>query len=195
MEYCAYCGNPTGKVSYAPCPKCGNPTNGAPRPAPAAAGGGTNTALIVIFAVVGALVLVAIIGILAAIAVPNLLTAKQRAMQKRTMADIRMIATAAEAYATDNNGVYPETLAVLAPKYIKVVPTRDGWGHQFEYECLTDETGKCTGYVILSGGKNGHPDDSMRELAAHPRGATTNFDCDIVYSNGTFVEYPEGVQH
>jgi hypothetical protein len=25
-------------------------------------------------------------------------------------------------------------------------------------------------------------------------GPTTNFDCDIIYSNGTFVQYPEGVQ-
>jgi type II secretory pathway pseudopilin PulG len=193
MEYCAYCGNPTETVSYAPCPKCGNPTNGAPRPVPVAATSGANTALVLVLVVVGVLVLVAVIGILAAIAIPNLLTAKQRAMQKRTMADIRMIATAAEAYASDNNA-YPESLNALAPKYMKVVPTRDGWGHQFEYECLTDETGKCTGYVIVSGGKNGHPDDGVRELVAHPRGATTNFDCDIVYSNGTFVEYPEGVQ-
>src|SRR5205814_4490670 len=41
--------------------------------------------------------------ILAAIAIPNLLTAMQRSKQKRTMADLRTIATAWEARATDLN--------------------------------------------------------------------------------------------
>src|SRR5258706_14061259 len=49
------------------------------------------------------LIVVAIIGILAAIAIPNLLTAMQRSKQKRTMADMRTIATAWEARATDVN--------------------------------------------------------------------------------------------
>ena len=35
----------------------------------------------------------------------------------------------------------------------------------------------------------------LRESVAQPPGATTNFDCDIVYANGKFEEYPEGVQH
>ena len=100
MPYCAYCGTPVDAVSYAPCPSCGNPRNGAPRPV---AKGGGNAAVIVIAVVVGALVVVAIVGILAAIAIPNLLTAMQRSKQKRTMADIRTVATAAEAFAVDNH--------------------------------------------------------------------------------------------
>src|SRR5207247_10856727 len=102
MAYCAYCGSPVNSVSFAPCPKCGNPTNGAPRPVATAAAGGSNAAVIVTVAVVGGLVLISIIGIVAAIAIPNLLTAMQRSKQARTIADIRTLATAAEAYGTDH---------------------------------------------------------------------------------------------
>ena len=192
MEYCAYCGNSVDHVSFAPCPRCGRPTNGAPPPT--AKGGGSNAAVIIIAVVVGGLVVIAVIGILAAIAIPNLLTAMQRSKQKRTMADIRTIATAAEAYATDNNQ-YPQTLDSLVPKYIKVVPKVDGWGHPFQFMCLPDETGKCTGYALASGAKDGRMERELRESVAQPSGATTNFDCDIVYANGKFEEYPEGVQH
>ncbi|MEO6327242.1 MAG: prepilin-type N-terminal cleavage/methylation domain-containing protein, partial [Thermoanaerobaculia bacterium] len=55
------------------------------------------------FTLIELLIVVAIIGIIVAIAIPNLLNAIQRAKQKRTMADMRSIGTAIEAYAIDHN--------------------------------------------------------------------------------------------
>ena len=186
MEYCAYCGNPVDQVSYAPCPRCGRPSNGAPPAVAKPGGGGSNAVIIIIGVIAGLLVLVAIIGILAAIAIPNLLTAMQRSKQKRTMADMRSMATAVEAYAADNNR-YPESIDQASPKYIKVVPKLDGWGHAWEYQALTDDKGNPS-YVIASGAKDGRMERDIKEALAQER-ATTNFDCDIVYSNGQFKEY------
>ena len=53
------------------------------------------------FTLIELLIVIAIIGILAAIAIPNLLNAVQRGKQKRSMSDMRTLATAIESYAVD----------------------------------------------------------------------------------------------
>jgi type II secretory pathway pseudopilin PulG len=196
MPFCAYCGKPADAVSYQPCASCGNPTNGATRPV---VKGGTNAALIIAVVVVVGFIVIAIVGIIAAIAIPNLITAQQRSKQHRTMADVRSLATALEAYATDNNK-YPDVSSVadlgatLVPKYIKVVPTRDGWGHALRYQCAKERS-VCTHYIIASAGKDGQFEhDDLLAYRSAPPGPVTNFDCDIVFADGSFLEYPQGFQ-
>jgi type II secretory pathway pseudopilin PulG len=186
MAFCAWCGNQVPQVSYALCPRCGNPSNGAQRVAGADSGG--KAAGLIIGLVVGGLFLIAILGIIAAIAIPNMMTAMQRSKQKRSMADIRSIATATEAYAIDKD-VYPASTAELAPKYMATVPSLDGWATPLKYECWPE--GACTTYAIGSAGKDKvFERESLQEYM--PDTKTTDFNNDIVYSNGKFLQYPEG---
>jgi general secretion pathway protein G len=150
------------------------------------------------FTLIELLIVVAIIGILAAIAIPNLLTAMQRAKQKRSMADMRTIATAWEARATDVNkynaaGTFVPTTVVnsstmtgmLSPTYIKSMPVNDGWGNGWIFD--SDAAGQT--YAITSKGRDG-----VSGSAPSATTTTTNFDCDIIYSQGQFLQYPEGIQ-
>jgi len=150
------------------------------------------------FTLIELLIVVAIIGVIAAIAIPNLLTAMQRARQKRTMADMRQIAMAWETRATDLGGYagagfslccavpvsIPEALTLLEPTFIRPFPIKDGWARSFELATNTDGTQ----YSIRSYGRHGLRDTNL------VGGGTTYLDCDIVYSGGQFVQYPEGVQ-
>jgi len=149
------------------------------------------------------LIAMAVIAILASIAIPNLLQALQRARQKRTMADLRTAAAAWEARATDmgkyNSAAYLgisepvliDDLAIaLEPTYIKVLPKKDGWGRDFTAftELPWTDTGTAQRYIVASKGRDGIANTNQ---AAGP---FTNFDCDVIYSNGTFITYPEGMQ-
>ena len=150
---------------------------------------------------------VIVFGLLAAIAVPNLLTAMNRSHEKRTMADMRTIATAWEARANDFNtydvrgkhrplGALPQALRwdalppvaaadlerALVPKYIKKFPRKDGWEHDFEFVAASDQ------YAIRSRGRDGKIDGSVYAVIRHQ-----SFDNDIVYGNGSFYAFPEGL--
>jgi general secretion pathway protein G len=116
------------------------------------------------------------------------------------MADIRTMGTAVEAYSTDKNA-YPSVNSVeelrplLVPTYVRTLPAHDGWNGEYRYECVETKDGVCSRYAIASGGKDQRFERSaLREYLGGAAGATSNFDCDVVYSNGEFVEYPEGTQ-
>jgi len=194
MAFCAWCGNQVPQVSYALCARCGNPTNGAQRVAGPDSGG--KTAGIIIGLAVGGVALIAVIGILAAIAIPNMLTAMQRSRQKRTMADLRTVAAAVEAYATDKNQYPPgsspaDLTSALVPTYAKAVPSLDGWANPIRYECWPE--GACTNYVLGSAGADKvFERESLQGYV--PETKTTSFNNDIVFANGKFVQYPEGAQ-
>jgi len=151
------------------------------------------------FTLIELLIVVAIIGIIAAIAIPNLLNAINRSRQKRTMADMRTIGTAAEAYAVDwsfypNTGNNSELIittwnTLIAPIYVKKTPNQDGWRQSFQVQ--SDSRFYSIGSSTRD--KNWEFGGNL-DNSAYGRAPTSDMDCDIVYSNGTFMSYPEGVQ-
>ena len=154
------------------------------------------------FTLVELLIVVAIIGIIIAIAIPNLMNAIQRARQKRTMADIKVVASMWETYFVDyayywHTGgcpaIPPDTSglstvrdigAILTPTYISVLPMKDGWQNPLHF--YTDSASAAQEYRIESLGNDGVSDNYC--------GITTSFANDIVMANGQFIEWPEGAQ-
>ena len=147
------------------------------------------------FTLIELLIVVAIIGIIAAIAIPNLLNAINRSRQKRSMSDIRTIGTAVEAYAvdwayypTETQDTVVNTLAPhIAPIYIKKAPPTDGW--RFDFRAVSESRF----YTIGSAARDKIWESTLDDNS-YNRNPTTDMDSDIIYSNGFFISYPEGVQ-
>lgn len=154
------------------------------------------------FTLIELLITVAIIGILVAIAVVNYRAAIDRARQRRSMSDMRSLATAVETYAADFDrypppasftlpaglslptGTLENAVPYLQPTYLRTVPVADGWNSWFLYGTTTDRTD----YALRSAGVGGIPETSPAY------GVTTDFRNDIILVNGQFVQWPEGVQ-
>ncbi len=147
------------------------------------------------FTLIELLVVVAIIAIVAAIAIMNYLSSVERARQKRTMADIRSIAHAWESWNSEagvfgaagftfpSATTYDSLAKTLSPTYMRNIPRTDGWGRPLQFGAA----GKT--YGIRSAGRDGVYDSDT-----YAQGAGANPDCDIVFSNGNFVRWPEIIQ-
>ncbi|MEW5806024.1 MAG: prepilin-type N-terminal cleavage/methylation domain-containing protein [Acidobacteriota bacterium] len=148
------------------------------------------------FTLIELLIVVAIIGIIAAIAIPNLLNAINRGRQKRTMADMRSIATACDEYNIDNNryvnlnaGGFADVTTLknyLEPHYIRIIPEKDGWATYMQH--AGGDTDAYTDYTLCSYGKDTTADGPVTP----PQ--TTDFDADIYFIDGQFTQWPEGMQ-
>ncbi|HVT02280.1 MAG TPA: prepilin-type N-terminal cleavage/methylation domain-containing protein [Thermoanaerobaculia bacterium] len=153
------------------------------------------------FSLIELLMVVGIIGVLAAIVIWQYLGAIQKGRGKKTMADMHSLGVALEARATDNGGynaagsfawpanvlAYSDVVAELQPTYTKQIPMLDGWNRPFEFAVNQPlgSTTRADTYGIRSGGRDGVFE------ASYDTEETSNFDCDIVFTNGTFVAHPK----
>jgi general secretion pathway protein G len=143
------------------------------------------------FTLIELLIVVTIIGIIAALAFPNLRDAMDRARQKATMTNMRGIGNALEMYSVDHN-TYPRGLnnagssvltGLLSPQYLRTVPPNDEWNNAWH----VDTNAMGSQYTIISYGRDGAP-------GTNTGGATSDVNCDIVYTNSAFYQWPSGAQ-
>lgn len=116
---------------------------------------------------------------------------------RRTMSDIRSVAAAIEAYATDHDELYPhgdyEALkAILVPDYLSKFPEKDIWDHAYAYTASPDRTR----YRLVSAGADGIFDwDSRTIPAAEPTGSAIVYrerlEDDVIFADGSFLQLPQ----
>ena len=100
------------------------------------------------------LIALAAVATIAVLVVPDFVYALYRGAQKRTMGDMRSVATALESYSIPN-GAYPvassiaELAPLLEPTYTKALPREDGWGRPIEVQS------DGTSYALASRGGDG----------------------------------------
>jgi Type II secretion system (T2SS), protein G len=110
---------------------------------------------------------------------------------RRTMVDMRTLATALEARATDTNE-YPESCGLetlrrlVEPTYVRRMPARDAWGHELLYIGSPSRQE----YRIVSAGADGIFETSSRMLLDTPLRQTERFEDDLIFQNGEFIQAP-----
>lgn len=215
MSYCTHCGAelPDDATSCPACrrplaawpahppppPPVGFPPAAAPTPAAAAAPARRTSPAVKVAIALGCLAFVVVAGgMVAALVVPNFLLAKTRAEQARTMADLRQVGVALESYRADHLGVpavtsFEELAPLLAPDHLAALPATDAWEHPLRYECTAPggPTG-CNRYRIASPGRDGeYAHGSLADYLPEAFGEG-EWDRDLVYGDGLFVQSPDG---
>ena len=110
--------------------------------------------------------------------------------RRRTMGDLRHLGRVVDTWAKDHNGIYPvcngldDVRKCLGRSLGEVqsgsVRLDDAWGKPLMY--WSDKDGK--EYLLISYATDGLWDGAGRT------GPTDNLDCDIVFSNGDFAQWP-----
>jgi type II secretion system protein G len=161
------------------------------------------------FTLIELLIVIAIIGIIAAMLIPNLLDAMQKAKQKRTVSEIKIVGTGLMSWLTDQTGAaaagsttvtnstklsdyVPITATVLQtvlePNYVGQLPHLDGWKHPYDYYLnVADPTNKHV-MAIRSAGLDGM---TTGDTYAYGSFFPTDYAQDIVWTDGFFVRWPE----
>ena len=137
-----------------------------------------------------------------------------RAAQKKTIADIRNVGTAMFSWLTDQVSAgaagqsqtgtattvrleqYPpishaELVKILVPTYLQEVPTKDGWGHPYEFHLNVEDPLARQVMSIRSPGRDGTFAATDYSVSAF---APDDFDEDIVWVDGFFARWPQAPQ-
>lgn len=159
------------------------------------------------FTLIELLIVIAIIGIIAAVLIPNMLSVMQKAKQKRTMGDQKLVGTAMMAWLTDQTAaaaagagelfsmsLYSTATVLdleeaLVPRYIPKIVAYDGWNWSLDYRLDLANPQSDHIMAIRSLGRDGVAEGESYTSGGY---SALEFDRDIVWADGFFVAWPAG---
>jgi hypothetical protein len=110
--------------------------------------------------------------------------------QKRTMSDLKRLGGRIDAWAKTRQGHFPVCTDLenldgclktrIGDAGLQGLRLKDAWGHPIQYR--TDRDGSL--YILVSYASDGEYDNLGKV------GPTESYDCDIVFSNGDFIQWP-----